>query len=366
VAAADSLPLKEVADQLASCGEKQPAKKVYGFYVQKLLSSKVTDEDLIASAENFYKEGNLDLAESIYDAYLERMSKSKKQKKLLSDLIGIARQFSFKDQGQRDPAYAERIFQEIDKKFGKEAFDEELMYLRAFNLEKMHNFKEAKDIYVELAARFPKNKYIDKVNFKSGIIYIYVLRDASSGKPYLEALAKKEGVSPYTVSSLYQLGLLSQWEGNLGHAEDYYDRLIELTSEKKDNFGSAVFATQERLKEIGASSPIEYNLKTFLDTCLKNEYASLNAEKALLSCSPYTAAPSDSISVTLASQAAGGGCMQIELQYLWSGELGSAQPSIKDPAFNTKYSSGGTKIIGVVVVAPPEIFDRAIDFVDID
>lgn len=57
--------------------------------------------------------------------------------------------------------------------------------------------------------------------------------------------------------------------------------------------------------------------------------------------------------------------MQIELQYLWSGDLGSKKPSANEAEFATAYTNTGTKVINLVVVSPAGIIDRSLDLVDV-
>jgi hypothetical protein len=58
--------------------------------------------------------------------------------------------------------------------------------------------------------------------------------------------------------------------------------------------------------------------------------------------------------------------MQVELQYLWSGHLGSAKPTSEPSSLNTEYSDKGTKEINLVVVSPAGIIDRGLDILDVD
>ena len=59
------------------------------------------------------------------------------------------------------------------------------------------------------------------------------------------------------------------------------------------------------------------------------------------------------------------GCMQVELQYLWSGHTGLTKPTLKQSTFNTSYASTGTKEINLVIVSPAGIVDRNIDLIDV-
>jgi hypothetical protein len=110
--------------------------------------------------------------------------------------------------------------------------------------------------------------------------------------------------------------------------------------------------------------PIEYNLKTFLDLSLKEENAIMDMTKLDLRSNPYRINKDAQVHVSSTPYIAQSGCMQVELQYLWSGDTGTKKPSLTEAEFNTTYKEPGTKEINLVVVSPTGIIDRNIDLVD--
>jgi len=359
----DLKPIKEVADKFLSYNEKVRSKEIYKIYADKIAASDISDDELSRIALDFYKGGNLGLAQTIYDVYLERTSQSVSKEKLIPVLIDIAKLFSYKDEGLNDTFYAERIFARIEESGGREAFDQELIYLRAFRLEKAKEYQKAKDNYVDLAQRYPAATHNDEAVFKSGIISTYVLRDIKQGRSYFEKLAQKETISPQVISSLYQLGLLSQWEGDNLKAREYYDNL---TGKAAGNFSETVNLAQERLREMNEGKPIEYNLKTFLDLSLKEENAMFDMTKFDLNSHPYRVKKNEDVNINASSYFVQSGCMQVELQYLWSGHTGTKKPSLAEATFNTTYKEPGSKEINLVIVSPAGIVDRSIDIADVD
>ena len=361
--AKDLGPIKDIADRFLSYGERAKSKELYKIYVNKLTASDIKDAGLKDIAANFYQEANIELSQIIYDVYIERAVKSLPKEKLMPALIAIAKLFAYKDAGLKDVFFAEKIFKQVEDLSLGEAFDEELIYLRAFNLEKARQFSQAKDYYIDLVQRYPQTSHLDEVYFKLGIIYTYVLRDIKSGRDYFGGLAQKEIINPWVISSLYQLGLLSQWQEDYAQAKEYYQKL---TAQAQDNFKETGALTQERLKEIGQSKPIEYSLKAFLDASLKEECAMFDMSKVGLNAFAYKAKIGDAVNITSAVYTAPSGCMQVELQYLWSGHLGSAKPTSEPSSLNTEYSDKGTKEINLVVVSPAGIIDRGLDILDVD
>lgn len=360
----DMKTIKEAADKLVSYNENGKARELYKIYAQKLAGSSIKDAQLKDIAVSFYKDANLELAENIYDIYIERISKGLSKEKLARELTGIARSFAFggDNNGTGDALYAEKIFRKIEELGGKKYFDEELMYLRAFNLEKAKDFAKAKDVYVEFLGAFPKSVHTDEVSYKTGIIFIYALRDLKSGRAYLEELFRKDAHSPYLLSSLYQLGLLKQWEGEPAQAQEYYNLLLKKIGNTDPD---GLIVIQERLNEMAQDKPLEYNLRIGLDTALKEEFANLDMSKISLKSSSYLPEKDKGINISATANLGPTGCFQVELQYLWSGDLGLAKPAISQSEFQVSYKNPGTKLINLVLVSPEGITERAIDLVDV-
>lgn len=179
---ADSQVIKDAADKLQAYEQKGKAKELYKIYINKIINANLKDEELKAMAAGFFKDANLELAQTVYDAYVDRILKSLPKEKAAAELIEIARSFAYKDGQVNDPAYAEKIFEKLELLSGKAAFDEQLAYLRAYNLERARDYSKAKAQYSELLGRFPGSAYSDKINFKLGIISVYILK-GSAGRP---------------------------------------------------------------------------------------------------------------------------------------------------------------------------------------
>ncbi|MDI6605588.1 MAG: hypothetical protein QME65_00350 [Candidatus Omnitrophota bacterium] len=354
--------IKAVADTFLPYKEKAKAKQLYAIYVRKLLALEIKDNQLKEAAFGFYQEGKLELSENLYDAYIERMLLDSKPK-AISALKDIAAQFVYQDDKPNDPAYAENIFRKIEEIGSAAAFDQELIYMRAFNLEKMKDFSGAKELYLELAGRAPEGSHFDEAVFKAGVISTYLLGEIDSGRTLFEGLIQKESsLSPQAISSFYQLGLLSQWEGDLTRAGAYYAKLID---QAKENFSETVMLAQKRLREIEAQEPIEYNLKMFLEAALKKDPSAELMHNAELLCRPYKARQGEEVIVESNLFTPQTGCIPVNFNYLWSGHSGETELSGKNPSLNTSYKSTGTKEITLVIVSPAGIVDYCLDFIDV-
>jgi TolA-binding protein len=358
----DLVPIKETADRLLSYNQKGPARQFYKIYIDKITASEISEKELSNMAKRFLEEGNLELAETVYDACMERI-KSMPQGKDVWFLSEIAKQFIYNDEGIKDVFYAEKIFLKIDELLDKGSFlNEDLMYLRGFNLEKTKEYAKARDAYIGLLKHYPASTQVDELNFKIGIISVYVSRDLKSAKEYFGKLAEKENLSPQVISALYQLGLLSQWEENFTQAKEYYSELIQ---KARSDFSETVNMAQDRLKEIGESKPLDYNLKTFLDMSLKEEYVNLNMSKVDLKSSAYRPEAGKEITITATASPEQSGCMQVALEYLWSGDLGNVKPSSQGASLITSYAEPGTKLISLIVTTSSGMLDKAVDLIDV-
>ena len=360
--AKDAVPLKDVADAFLVYQEKAKAKQLYKLYVEKTIGAETKDEELYALAADFYKKQNLELSELIFDAYVERAKKTMPKEKFVAALVDITKLFSYKTEGSKDMVYAEKIFQQISDAAGQEAFDEALLYERAFNVEKAKEYTDACRYYIELVQRFPQSPHADEAHFKIGIIKCYVESDINTAKQYFEKLTRKEQINAHVISSWYQLGLLSQWENELEKARKYYNALTE---KARDNFTETVALAKNRMKEIEEASPLEYNLKMFLDLSLNEKDALHNMGKVELNASSYILKKEEEVDITSSTFTGETGCMHVELQYLWSGHLGKATPTLEQSSFSTSYAHAGTKEINLVVVSASGVIDRSLDLVDV-
>jgi hypothetical protein len=59
------------------------------------------------------------------------------------------------------------------------------------------------------------------------------------------------------------------------------------------------------------------------------------------------------------------GCNQVQVQYLWSGNLGSANPQLSDASFESAYVDPGTKEINMVVISSAGVNDCSFVMLDV-
>lgn len=354
--------LKEVADKLMSYEEKIKAREIYKLYVDQLLSNQIDAPQLKTLAAGFYKEGNLELAQTVYGLYIEKISKSFTPEEFTKELFEIGSLFVYKPTGLYDMAYAEQVYEKIEGLGQKDAFSQETIYLRAFNLEKYRDYKKANEIYLQLIQIYPDTKYYDEAVYKIGMINVYALADTGEARKYFDILTAKTVFSPQVISSFYQLGLLAQWEGDLVKAKEYYERLLKNAG---DNYPSIIAQAKNRLNEIQENKQLDYNLMTFLDLSLKKENILAEMGKAELEVSSYVLSKEQKFNISTTVNMPQSGCNQVDLQYLWSGNLGGATPEVTKNNFQGTYADAGTKEINLIIVLPTGPVDRYFTMVDV-
>lgn len=361
--AQDMLAVRKVADTLLAYGQKAKSRELYKLYVEKTIATVTKTDELMISAMDFYKQNNIELSELMFDAYISRTASALPKEEAVSLLKKIALMFTYRVSGGiQDLLYAESVFERIYGIGGKDVFDAELLYERALNVEKAKEYPLAQAYYAELVQRYPDSAHIDEAWFKLGIMHLYASRELKAGKEYLQKAAQKETANPFCLASLYQLGLLSQWEEAYDAAKKYYADYLE---KSKGDFPQTESLIHERMKEIEGLKPLEYNLKTFLDTSLKQGYENFEMNKLELKVLPLTAQKDASVAVSAMPFLSESGCMQVSVEYLWSGNLGKEMPAAEQSAFQTSYNELGPKLVNVVAVTASGIIDRNFAIVDI-
>lgn len=361
--------IKEVADSLSKQEEPALAKSTYNLYLNQLLAIEKSPLRLQSIAEGALKEGNINLAELIYDRYIELAKGSLAKDNLAKELIAVIKRFATNGWtsaygGGNDPLYAEKVFGILEEDCGKIYFNEELRYLRAYNLERVKEYARCAEEYAGLVTDFPKNIYLDEAEFKLGIIYTYILGQIELGLGYWQKVIERNSALEYVPECLYHKSLINQYLEDFKTAGAGYAKIMESVAQTGalKNLSKRV---SERQKEIRESRPIEYNLKTFLDTSLSKPLA---ANVGLeLSVSPFKviSLKEEEVKFSLQQVRIEMGCFAPELNYLWSGDLGSIQPLPTTPEWTTVYKAPGVKVVNLVVVSSSGVIGSALEMAEV-
>jgi hypothetical protein len=161
---------------------------------------------------------------------------------------------------------------------------------------------------------------------------------------------------------MYQLGLLSQWQEDSAKAKDYYAKALTLAA---GLYKETIALVNARQQELSGNLPIESNLKTFLDVSLKPENSRFDMAKVGLHYGPSEVKVAEEVDILSSAVTYSAGCMQVIMEYHWSGNTGSTKPGPDKAGFKTVYSEPGTKEVFIVIVSPPDIIDRDFSMVDV-
>jgi TolA-binding protein len=361
---ADAALLKDVADMLNEADERSRAKQVYDAYIRGLASGGLTEPEYLTTAERFYADGNLALAQSMYAMYREKV-RSRSQEDpagAAQALIDVAVRFAYKPDAASDPAYAEEVFAEAAALKPVESWDEQVFYTRAYNLEKAKDFAGARKLYVAYLAAYPQAPAAPVARYKSGLIAAFVLGDMAAAAADFKALSEQERPAhPFAAASLYQMGVLEQWQGNVKSAQALYTKAVSLGTADPDTMALAL----ARLDEIKRGEPLNDNLKTYLDITFGPDRIMYTMQKASLTAEPAAVSLNERLQARSQAMIGSTGCFAVGLEYLWAGTLGEVLPQPQEESFTTSYANPGVKDIKLVVVSPTGIVDKAFDIVDV-
>ncbi|MDD5347203.1 MAG: hypothetical protein PHT59_01170 [Candidatus Omnitrophica bacterium] len=361
--AVDAGLLKEAAQALEGYNERGKSKELYKMYINKTVAGVTAPGELSAMAFGFLKDGNLELAESVCDVYIGKLDQSADKKAAVAELARLADAFVYKDEGLKDPQYAEKVFAKIEDLEGKEAFGEELLYLRGYNLEKAQEWARAKDIYADFLAQFASGARAGKVAFKLGVLSAYCLRDLKAAREYFQKLGEKEHADAHVIAGLYQLGLFAQWEDDVARAKGAYAKILEKAG---SNYPETTALTKQRMNEIEENKLLDSRIKDMLDASLRPEYAIFDMSRVQIAASKYNPAKGEEVSISSTAAAPQSGCMQVNLEYFWAGDGIPASAGPEATSIKTSFKEPGTKVIGLLVKTPSGLLDRAVDFVDVE
>ncbi len=371
--AEDMSPLKNAGDSMLLNGEKTKAEGVYRLYAEKLALTAGGAEEVRKFARRVYREGNREFSQVLYTAYIDHIAKTYPLEQVIADLNEIADLFI---SHRESIPYVVKIYDRTEAVGGNAVFTEPMMLKRAFALVQAKEYRAAKEVYQDFIKKYPCSGYYDEALFKLGVIYTYVLRDRDKGRLCFEQVAQKDDsvslkecgaearkTTPWFISSLYHLGLLSQWDKEPDKAAAYY---TQLQDKAKGGFRDTVRLANERLKEIKEGNPIEYGLRLFLDASLKPENERFDMSRIDLSASVINAKGKENVRIFSNYSAFDTGSLQPEVQYLWSGDTGTATSSFEASVLDTSYEYGGTKTINLVVVSPQGVLDRGVYLLDVE
>ena len=330
--------------------------------------SGMADVDLSAVkyvADTLFSYGDRLNSSKVYDIYLSGLATSLEEDRE-AKLISLAKQLAYRDNSVVNPFFAEEVFKKVNELNPDLILDEQTQYLRAYNLEKIKQYKEAYPQFQILVQNYHQSVHYAEAIFKMGVISAYILQDIPAAQAYFIKLTESSSPNPQVFASLYQLGLISQYHGDISKARDYYNTLLE-RSQGITFCEDLVSKAGVRLKEIGENRPLEFNLKTFMDASFKGTEGivyspNINVD---IKAQYFNLVPNQDVQVSSFALPLESGCMPVSLEYLWSGDLASASLEDSQDSFVTHYIHPGTKLIQLSVVTPSGVLGYNLLFLDV-
>ena len=342
--------IKTIADELSTLEDKNLSARLYEVYVEKLSASNLSDQEIKERGERFLKEGHVYLAKSVFGTYLDRLSG--KNELQAREMVAIADKFAYNggEEGL-DPMFAETMYKKAFDLAGAAAFNKDSQYLRAFNLERMKDSEGSVNEYKNLLTAYPDYPSKQEVYFRIGVLAAYAQKNIALAEEYFTKIRDEFPKDPLMLSSLYQLGLLSQWKKDFDKAKGFYNALIEgaktqgMDLEKNE----IVSLAKERLKEIEEQKEIAYGLRLFLEGTFKEKEGPsfMNVDLTGRPAKEAAGKPVKFVATTSNPQT---GCMTPNYSYEWSGEVGNVVNIPNSPELVTDYASASIKVVSVAVV----------------
>lgn len=357
--------IKDIADELSKEKEINYAKKLYSVYVSKISKTDNSPEELKKLAQAFLAESKVDLAVSLYDAYLEKITALGQDKNsLIKQMFDVAEKFANSGWNQGlDPFFAERVYAKVESSYNIGAFDELSQYRRAYNLERIKEYENCFNEYLKLVNNFPDYKDKDRIYFRLGVLSAYEFDKIDQAREYFLKVANGYPQSQEYLNSLYNLGLLEQWQKNSEKAKEFYNMALAKTKDLETK-PEIVNLAASRIKEIDDNKDIEYNLRMFLEGVLNKDEKRPPLQLELFAdiAKDYL---NESVKFKTISYLTDSGCLQQDFTYLWSGQLGTNQNPLNKNEFDTDYQDVGTKVVNVVLIGPAGIVGGTIEIADI-
>ena len=363
--------IKEMADALSSYEDKNLSRRLYEIYASALKASGPKPEQLKKAGQDFVQQKNIYLAKTLFEGYLESFAGDPEV--LAKETVLIADKFAHQGSEEAlDPVYAEGLYQKAFDLAGQKAFAVASQYSRAFNLERMKDFEAALKEYEKVLSDYPDFSALVEVEFRASVLRAYVVKDIQGASASFERIKAVYPAGRTALSSLYQLGLLSQWEAKNDAAKAYYEELAAAAQSQGADMekDELVLQARERLQEIEENKPMKYALRLFFEgifggakDATKSHGMSLSVD---LTGRPAKAPVNDYIVFTVTTSNPVTGCMMPAYGYEWSGETGAVANIPNSATLTTSYGTQGIKVTHVAVVGNNGLEGVAFEMVQIE
>ncbi|MFA5038054.1 MAG: hypothetical protein WC732_00055 [Candidatus Omnitrophota bacterium] len=363
--------IRQMADDLSVMEDKAYSRGLYEVYAEKFKGTNLTGSQLKDAAEEFIRQKNIYLSKTLFEGHLEQFSSDPEA--LARELVFIADKYAHQGVEEAlDPVYAEALYQRAFELKGAQAFTPDSQYHRAFNLERMKDFESALRQYEPVSSGDPEPVRRREALFRCGVLAAYGLNDLARALSYFERV-KAVPSDTLGMSSLYQLGLLNQWKGELEKASAFYEEFMAATRDAGIDLNKDELALlcAERIREISQKQPFPYSLGLFLEGtfgaqgAVKKDFTPAGLHVDVTGRPPKTPV-GENIVFEVTTSVGKTGCMVPAYAYEWSGETGGLSNIPNTPVLTTFYVSPGIKVIHAAVVGNAGLEGVGFDMVQVE
>jgi tetratricopeptide (TPR) repeat protein len=318
--------IKEMADSLGSYEDKNLSRRLYEVYASALKASGPEPEQLKKAGQDFVQQKNIYLAKTLFEGYLEQFTGDPDI--LARETVLIADKFAHRGRQEALDLFMPKVFIKKRSTCWSEGLFGHVAIQRAFNLERMKDFEAAMKEYGKILSDYPDFSDQAEVEFRIAVLRAYAVRDIHGAVASFEHIKTTYPSGRLALSSLYQLGLLSQWESQNDAAKAYYEALMTSASSQGADMekDELVLLSRERLQEIEEKKSMKYALRLFFEGVFG---ASGDAQASGMPLNvdvmgrPAKAASTTTLFYTVTTSNPVTGCMMPPTAIEWSGETGA-------------------------------------------
>ncbi len=345
--------VKSIGDELSFSEDKNPARRLYDVFLEKISQLHLGAQELKSMADGFSSADKAYLAKALLSLYFNEL---KEDPLVSAEIVATADKFAVQDSGEAmDPLYAENLYAKAFVLAGVSAFSSASQYRRAFNLERIKEYHQAFEAYQNLLDNYPDYGNKQEIYYRLGVLAAYAKKDIALACGYFLKLTQEYPQDAQSLSALYQLGLLNQWQGEKEKAKVFYDKLIAaapvVVSSSEEN--ELVCLAEGRLKEILENKDIKYSLKVFLSGIFViGQIESSGFLSVDVTAQPPNEDANVPVRIVVTTSKPETGCMVPAYSYEWSGEMGRLANVPNTFDLKTEYDTPAIKLVQVAVVGP--------------
>ncbi|MCG2711305.1 MAG: hypothetical protein L6416_03140, partial [Candidatus Omnitrophica bacterium] len=328
----DTAVFQEIAHRISDAGRVRQLNKLFDSYKEFLSANAGSDsiERLGVIAEEYLEKDNIETAIVIYKHYIDlalRQYPQAKAQLVLNKLANKFRHHGFIP--AKDAVFAEKIYDLITQKLGKDALSEEDLFARGYNLESLNICDRAEEEYKYFTKKFPDSVYLPEVYTRIAVINLYSFGRLGISLQFFQKVSEEFPGSFYAPFCTYNAAMLLQWKSEDELASRFYCVLIA-------SGGFFSEAAKERLNEIKNKEKLNEDLRYVLNNLSGTEESS--TIMMTLQSRPQRAFVDEQVIWSATAQDFSSGTVQPSFTYEWSGDTGSNVDPGNIAEFSTTYN----------------------------